>query len=282
MKLYKFLIFLALTQSIYIKALSDDLKEYQIEIIIFKNLENNVSETFNSELKVPDGEMLSFYTPNIKVNKKLFQEYKKESVFLEFLKGIRPLKSKTKDKDEALNTRATNPEKWFRKSSELITLNNIRNKLSTKKEYKVLDSYSWIQNISNKKDAMYLSEANIDNNFGYYLKFYKTRFMHMDVKAYLGRAKKDSNYLITRSYINKFDERMLENLEEIESIDLDLKLNNKNEFFEIDLNKNIGSFERIEPQILNIYIDEEKRIFNDEIHYFDHPYFGIIISVKEI
>tara|TARA_B110000444_G_scaffold32222_2_gene27348 strand:+ start:2754 stop:3602 length:849 start_codon:yes stop_codon:yes gene_type:complete len=282
MKLYKFLIFLALTQSIYIKALSDDLKEYQIEIIIFKNLENNVSETFNSELKVPDGEMLSFYTPNIKVNKKLFQEYKKESVFLEFLKGIRPLKSKTKDKDESLNIRATNPEKWFRKSSELITLNNIRNKLSTKKEYKVLDSYSWIQNISNKKDAMYLSEANIDNNFGYYLKFYKTRFMHMDVKAYLGRAKKDSNYLITRSYINKFDERMLENLEEIESIDLDLKLNNKNEFFEIDLNKNIGSLERIEPQILNIYIDEEKRIFNDEIHYFDHPYFGIIISVKEI
>tara|TARA_B110001450_G_scaffold253296_1_gene276487 strand:+ start:388 stop:1236 length:849 start_codon:yes stop_codon:yes gene_type:complete len=282
MKLYKFLIFLALTQSIYIKALSDDLKEYQIEIIIFKNLENNVSETFNSELKVPDGEMLSFYTPNIKVNKKLFQEYKKESVFLEFLKGIRPLKSKTKDKDESLNIRATNPEKWFRKSSELITLNNIRNKLSTKKEYKVLDSYSWIQNISNKKDAMYLSEANIDNNFGYYLKFYKTRFMHMDVKAYLGRAKKDSNYLITRSYINKFDERMLENLEEIESIDLDLKLNKKNEFFEIDLNKNIGSLERIEPQILNIYIDEEKRIFNDEIHYFDHPYFGIIISVKEI
>ena len=282
MKLYKFLIFLALTQSIYIKALSDDLKEYQIEIIIFKNLENNVSEIFNSELKVPDGEMLSFYTPNIKVNKKLFQEYKKESVFLEFLKGIRPLKSKTKDKDESLNTRATNPEKWFRKSSELITLNNIRNKLSTKKEYRVLDSYSWIQNISNKKDAMYLSEANIDNNFGYYLKFYKTRFMHMDVKAYLGRAKKDSNYLITRSYINKFDERMLENLEEIESIDLDLKLNNKNEFFEIDLNKNTGSLERIEPQILNIYIDEEKRIFNDEIHYFDHPYFGIIISVKEI
>ena len=282
MKLYKFLIFLALTQSIYIKALSDDLKEYQIEIIIFKNLENNVSETFNSELKVPDGEMLSFYTPNIKVNKKLFQEYKKESVFLEFLKGIRPLKSKTKDKDESLNIRATNPEKWFRKSSELITLNNIRNKLSTKKEYRVLDSYSWIQNISNKKDAMYLSEANIDNNFGYYLKFYKTRFMHMDVKAYLGRAKKDSNYLITRSYINKFDERILEDLEEIESIDLDLKLNNKNEFFEIDLNKNIGSLERIEPQILNIYIDEEKRIFNDEIHYFDHPYFGIIISVKEI
>ena len=282
MKLYKFLIFLALTQSIYIKALSDDLKEYQIEIIIFKNLENNVSEKFNSELKVPDGEMLSFYTPDMKVNKKLFQEYKKESVFVEFFKDIRPFKSKTKDKDEALNTRATNPEKWFRKSSELITLSNMRNKLSIKKEYRVLDSYSWIQNISDKRDSMYLSEANIDNNFGYYLRFYKTRFMHIDLKAYLGRVKKDSDDSITKSYIDKFDKKMLENLKEIEDIDIDLKLNNKNEFFEIDLNESIESSETIETQILNIYIDEEKRIFNDEIHYFDHPYFGIIISVKEI
>ena len=27
---------------------------------------------------------------------------------------------------------------------------------------------------------------------------------------------------------------------------------------------------------------KDKRIFNKEIHYFDHPYFGILISVNEI
>ena len=33
---------------------------------------------------------------------------------------------------------------------------------------------------------------------------------------------------------------------------------------------------------INIFIDDEKRIFDEEVHFFDNPYFGIIISVKKI
>mgnify|MGYP001027550483 CR=1 FL=1 len=33
---------------------------------------------------------------------------------------------------------------------------------------------------------------------------------------------------------------------------------------------------------LSIYINEEKRLFNEEIYLFDHPYFGIIVSINEI
>ena len=33
---------------------------------------------------------------------------------------------------------------------------------------------------------------------------------------------------------------------------------------------------------INIFIDNEKRIFNEEIHFFDNPYFGIIVSVRRI
>ncbi|MDA7701436.1 peptidoglycan binding protein CsiV [Gammaproteobacteria bacterium] len=33
---------------------------------------------------------------------------------------------------------------------------------------------------------------------------------------------------------------------------------------------------------MNVYIDEEKRIFNNEIHYFDHPLFGIVVSISKI
>ena len=32
---------------------------------------------------------------------------------------------------------------------------------------------------------------------------------------------------------------------------------------------------------LNIYIDEEIRIFNEEIYLFDHPNFGIILSLTQ-
>ncbi|MDB2605076.1 peptidoglycan binding protein CsiV [Gammaproteobacteria bacterium] len=33
---------------------------------------------------------------------------------------------------------------------------------------------------------------------------------------------------------------------------------------------------------IKLFIDQNKRIFNNEIHYFDHPYFGVVIAVKEI
>jgi hypothetical protein len=33
---------------------------------------------------------------------------------------------------------------------------------------------------------------------------------------------------------------------------------------------------------INIFIDEQKRVFDGEIHFFDHPYFGIVISIEKI
>ncbi len=282
MKSYKLLLSLVLVNSIYINSATDDLQEYQVEIIIFKNLEKNSDEVFDLELKMPEGEMLNFYSPNIKVNKKLIQNNKEKSIFLDFFKDIRPFKSQINEDKKKSKISVANPERWFRKSSDLNTLKKIKNKLSSKKQYKVLDSYTWIQNISSKNDSKYLFEANIENSFGYYLKFYKTRFMHIDIKAYLGNAGNTSNDLITQSYINKFDKKLLENVKEKNNVDVNLKLNDENEFFEIDLNKNTKSLEGTESDKLNIYIDEEKRIFNEEIHYFDHPFFGIIVSVKAV
>ena len=33
---------------------------------------------------------------------------------------------------------------------------------------------------------------------------------------------------------------------------------------------------------INIFIDNDKRLFNDEVHFFDHPYFGLILSINEV
>jgi len=33
---------------------------------------------------------------------------------------------------------------------------------------------------------------------------------------------------------------------------------------------------------IKLFIDQNKRIFNNEIHYFDHPYFGVVVAIKEI
>ena len=43
----------------------------------------------------------------------------------------------------------------------------------------------------------------------------------------------------------------------------------------------LGTLENSNNNI-KIFIDVEKRIFDNEIHFFDHPHFGVIVSINEI
>ena len=95
--------------------------------------------------------------------------------------------------------------------------------METNPKYKLVDSKSWIQNITDINSSKFLHYLNKD--YGFYIKFYKKRFMHIDIKSFLNN--------------NKFGEKSL-------------------------------------------YINEEKRIFNEEVHFFDHPHFGLVISIEEI
>jgi hypothetical protein len=87
----------------------------------------------------------------------------------------------------------------------------------------------------------------------------------------------------TKSYIDKYDKKLLEvssntNLKK----NIKIKLNNKNDFIDINNNEKTDKNEILTSEKIKWFIDEDKRIFNNEIHYFDHPYFGIVISVNEI
>jgi len=88
------------------------------------------------------------------------------------------------------------------------------------------DKINTIWMLPDNESSNFLSYQS-QNNYGFLIRFYKKRFMHIDLKAYLGNS-------YTR-------------------------------------NSNI-----------KIFIDNEKRIFNEEIHFFDHPYFGVVVSVSEI
>ena len=118
------------------------------------------------------------------------------------------------------------PEPLYRDYDNLTVLNELKNKIGNDKDYILLDSKSWIQTSPDNESIDYLSYQS-QNNYGFLIKLYKKRFMHIDLKAYLGD-------LYTKS-----------------------------------------------PNI-TIFIDNEKRIFNEEIHFFDHPYFGVVVSVNEI
>lgn len=283
MKLFSYLVTFLFLISTGLSAESSDLNQYKIELIIFKHSVKQPSESFKEVMELPSENIIKFFDKKIYINKNIINKpVKKDFWYSGFLSNISLKKDRDANKEESYIL--PNPGLWFRKNNNLKTLKKINRKLQITESYEVLDSYSWIQNIPISSESVFLFEENQDKNYGYYLKFYRNRFMHVHLKAYLGYQK--SNYKNEDiNYINSYEEKIInKDREEDKSINLNLNLNKKNNYLILDTaTKSLD----IRPEYsseeeLNIFIEEEKRIFNNEIHYFDHPNFGVIISIQEI
>jgi len=68
--------------------------------------------------------------------------------------------------------------------------------------------------------------------------------------------------------------------------EINLSLNKNNEFVEItstpNRKQNSETISQNKSEALIYFIDEDRRLFNEEIHYFDHPMFGVLISISKI
>jgi len=283
MKLFSYLVIVLFLIGTDLSAESSDLNQYKIEIIIFKHLDNQPKESFKEMMELPSENIIKFYDEKIYINRNIINKpIKKDFWYSGLLSNITLNKNRDADKKESYIL--PNPGLWFRKNSNLETLRKINRKLQITESYEVLDSYSWIQNIPVSSESVFLFEENQDKNYGYYLKFYRNRFMHVDLKAYLGYQK--INYKNEDlKYINSYEERIInKDREENELIKLNLNLNKKNNYLILDTATNSLDIkpEDTSEKEINIFIEEEKRIFNNEIHYFDHPSFGVIISIKQV
>ena len=285
MKLSK-LLFLLFTCVSFVSANSDlteDLKEYEIEIIIFQHNNVETNENFDQIFVSPSSESISFYDPKLQINKNAYLLESKENFFNRLFKDFNP---KTNNNnlitDNNDNSKISNPKNWYRKTNNLDVLQKLNNKLKTNNKYKLLGSFRWIQNIDYKNNARYLFYEDIDKEYGLFLKLYRSRFLHADVKTFLGVIDKEP-IDVTKDEINKFEKKLLEvNRKEINKINgnLKIKLNKPNNFVELSSDKIMPPNKKSKE--INIFIDEQRRIFNEEIHYFDHPMFGLILSIKEI
>ena len=262
-----------------------DLKEYEIELIIFKHANVLIDENFDDEFLIPSIETVSFYEPTLQINENAYQSKPKDNFFNRLLKDFNPIKKSnnvlTKDQDIS---KVSNPKTWYRKTDNLVVLKKINNKLETNSNYELLDSFKWIQNIDYKDDALFLFYEDKQKEYGLYLKFYRSRFLHADLKSYIGVIGNDS-IDITKDKIAKFEKKILEaNKENNKDLknDLKVKLNKPSKYVDINRGKNAPSLNIPKSNEINIFIDEQRRIFNEEIHYFDHPLFGLILSIKEI
>jgi hypothetical protein len=262
-----------------------DLKEYEIEVIIFKHTNVLTDENFDEEFTTPSIEIVSFYKPTLQINENAYQSKPKDNFFNRLFKDFNPIKKSnnvlTKDKDIS---KVSNPKTWYRKTDNLVVLKKINNKLKTNSNYELIDSFKWIQNIDYKDDAQFLFYEDKQKEYGLYLKFYRSRFLHADLKSYLGVIGNNS-IDITKDKIAKFEKKLLqankENNKDLKN-DLKIELNKPNKYVDINNNKIEPSLNISKSNEINIFIDEQRRIFNEEIHYFDHPMFGLIISINEI
>ena len=263
--------------------LTEDLKEYEIEVIIFQHNNVETNENFDQVFISPSAESISFYNPKLQINKNAYLLESKENFFNRLFKDFNPKTNNNNSiTDNNDNSKISNPKNWYRKTNNLDVLKKLNNKLKTNNKYKLLGSFKWIQNIDYKDNARYLFFEDIDNEYGLFLKLYRSRFLHADVKTYIGIIDKEP-IDVTKDEISKFEKKLLEvNKKEINNFNdnLRIELNKPNNF--VELNSDEITPPNKKSKDINIFIDEQRRIFNEEIHYFDHPMFGLILSIKEI
>ena len=286
MNFYKFitlsLIFFA---SFYSNAKNNN-EAYIVEIVVFEQLEVIGNEQLESQklniqgintITLQDKLEISLNEKSI-INSFDFEEN-------EFSVDMMPInESNTNNKESSrLTNIKTNSlideNKWFEKKSKLDQLSNIYRRLDRRKEYKILHKESWIQPALSKENAPYIHEI-FDNN-GLLIKLYKSRYLHLDVIAYLdGNLSSNKD----KKIINKIKLDALKDSIPDEIKDYDIKINTKifkkGEIVKPKINTEEAFTEPlIRSDEVKYLLKEERRIFKNEVHYFDHPKIGIIISV---
>ena len=211
--LYKILIFL----SFFINTIeAEDI--FKVEVIIIKFNDVTVDEKFNNKL--------DFLPPVIKklkeneiilIPEKFIDNALISSDLLDI--EIETIEDNTNSIDEI------ETKKYFElyEYLDLENLNFLIGRLRWRENIEILDSLSWYQPLSGKDEYTY--HYNQENNLSLYLNIYESRYLHLNLKAFLGKL--DDDETITE------------------------------------------------------FIDEDRRVNNSEINYFDHPSMGLIIKIDK-
>lgn len=255
--------------------------EYRIEFIIFKYLNSNSDENFSDELKIPDEEIIQFYNPDLYINKKALSNFSKNnSFFYNLFSNIKPNYSNSKTEEALDKPYNPNPKDWFRESINISTLNDLKKKIINNSNIYLVDSKSWVQGIDTIESSKYLYYEDRVKEYGFYLKLYKKRFMHADIKSFIGINNKKIQIKPIEKHIKDLENKIYSSRTNTTKYDLNINYPNNNQNIIISKSDKIKKL--ISATDLNIYIDEEKRIFDGEVHLFEHPKFGVLLSIKKI
>ena len=269
-------------------AQSESQEEYIIEVIIFEQLEKIGNERLEpKDLNLMDLDTIALLDkPDIVLNEKTILrsfDYDESDLVIDQLIIDNNKNEQIQESDPSISAIKINESKWYERQQKLKQLDNIYRRLDRRKEYRILHKLSWMQPALGKDDSPFVHEIFNDN--GFLIRLYKSRYLHLDVIAYLeGNFRTDKN----RDLIKEIKFGALKNSipDEVTNHEIVIAAETitSNEIHTPDQKKNK---ERPNPPKpikvgkVKYLLNEERRIFKNESHYFDHPKIGVIISVYD-
>lgn len=176
MKYFKFsLIVIILSSFQLIEAENND--EYKIEIVLFNFNATSTDELFKTNLDEPDiNETIEFYDTELINGASKYSKFENISSYISSIIEYQYNKEKI-----------SYPSTWYRESDNLEILENFKNNISKDNNIKLLGHHSWIQNIPEFNESKYLRFKNNDFDYGFYIKLYKKRFLHLHLKSFINQ-----------------------------------------------------------------------------------------------
>ena len=269
-------------------AQSESQEEYIIEVIIFEQLEKIGNERLEpKDLNLMDLDTIALLDkPDIVFNEKTILrsfDYDESDLVIDQLIIDNNKNEQIQESDPSISAIKINESKWYERQQKLKQLDNIYRRLDRRKEYRILHKLSWMQPALGKDDSPFVHEIFNDN--GFLIRLYKSRYLHLDVIAYLeGNFRTDKN----RDLIKEIKFGALKNSipDEVTNHEIAIAAETiiSNEIYKPDQKKNKARPNPPKPikvGKVKYLLNEERRIFKNESHYFDHPKIGVIISVYD-
>ena len=269
-------------------AQSESQEEYIIEVIIFEQLE----KIGNERLEPEDLNLMGLDTialldkPDIVLNEKTILrsfDYDESDLAIDQLIIDNNKNEQIQESDPSISAIKINESKWYERQQKLKQLDNIYRRLDRRKEYRILHKLSWMQPALGKSDSPFVHEIFNDN--GFLIRLYKSRYLHLDVIAYLdGNFRTDKNQDLIKEI--KFGALKNSIPDEVTNHEIAIAAETiiSNEIYKPDQKKNKARPNPPKPikvGKVKYLLNEERRIFKNESHYFDHPKIGVIISVYD-
>jgi len=255
--------------------------EYLIEYVVFKNLQFTTDEVFTlKELSISPSSVISLKKDtNEIVIRNLDESFNSKNESLDSIGEIiyEEKEGETLSQEPSANP---NPQLWFNENKSLTKLETFKRRIERRSDYELIDSGSWVQGVFDSNSSKFVNV--ISNELNLYIKTYKERYLHIDVLGML-----DSQTIELSENANGIKEIKRKGytalLNETDAKDVNISID-INTLFEGDI-KTIEQYpldEIISKSSATLIIDEDRRVFNEQVHYFDHPQFGIMIYLKKL